>query len=182
MNDENRNGPDAVTFLENQHAEIRRLFDELQRPGGDRGEVFGCLVRLLAVHETAEEMIVHPQLRNEPAGDAVVEQLLDEENRAKRMLADLEDMGVDDPRFEAEAATLRAAVLAHAEHEELHEFPLLRAVETPAMLQHMTEQLEIAESMAPTHPHPHGPDGALGNLLVGPFVSMADRVRDALRR
>jgi hypothetical protein len=25
-----------------------------------------------------------------------------------------------------------------------------------------------------------GPDGAVGNLVVGPFVAVADRIRDAL--
>ena len=29
-------------------------------------------------------------------------------------------------------------------------------------------------------PHPHGPSGPVGNLLVGPFAAMVDKVRDAL--
>jgi hypothetical protein len=44
----------------------------------------------------------------------------------------------------------------------------------------MTGAIKVAERMAPTHPHPHGPDGPIGNLLVGPFVGMVDRVRDAI--
>jgi hypothetical protein len=45
----------------------------------------------------------------------------------------------------------------------------------------MTSELEVAEAMAPTHPHKMAPESAAGNLLVGPFVAMVDRVRDALR-
>ncbi|MBV8981501.1 MAG: hypothetical protein JO086_11425 [Acidimicrobiia bacterium] len=45
----------------------------------------------------------------------------------------------------------------------------------------MGKQLQMAEKMAPTHPHPHGPEGALGNLVIRPFVVMVDKVRDALK-
>ncbi|MCA1672167.1 MAG: hypothetical protein LC799_08180 [Actinobacteria bacterium] len=41
--------------------------------------------------------------------------------------------------------------------------------------------LESAEARAPRHPHPHGPESALGNILVGPFVAVVDRVHDTLR-
>jgi hypothetical protein len=37
----------------------------------------------------------------------------------------------------------------------------------------------MAEGMAPTRPHKAAPESAVGNLLVGPFVAMVDRVRDA---
>jgi hemerythrin superfamily protein len=139
-------------------------------------------VRLLAVHETAEEIAIHPDVRRAGSGDAIVEQRLGEEAEAKRMLAELEKMGVDDPRFSAGLATFEAAVVDHAEREEQEEFPLLYEVHAEDVLRRMTSQLKMAEWMAPTHPHPHGPEGAIGNVLVGPFVSVVDRVRDALRR
>ena len=44
----------------------------------------------------------------------------------------------------------------------------------------MGEAILIAETVAPTHPHPHGPQTALGNLVFGPFVAIADRVRDKI--
>jgi hemerythrin superfamily protein len=175
--------PDVVEFLEAQHDEIRTLFADLRSASAaDKGDVFQCLVRLLAVHETAEEMAVHPAVRRAEGGDAIVQRRLDEESEAKQMLADLEDMGVDDPRFSASLAAFEQAVLGHAEQEEQQEFPLLYEVHDEEVLRGMTSQVKVAEAMAPTHPHPHGPESATGNLLVGPFVSMVDRVRDALRR
>jgi hypothetical protein len=45
----------------------------------------------------------------------------------------------------------------------------------------MRTSLEAAEAMAPTHPHPHGAESAVGNMVVGPFVAVVDKVRDALR-
>lgn len=49
------------------------------------------------------------------------------------------------------------------------------------MLERMGSAARLAESFAPTHPHPHGPDSALGNIAVGPMVAVIDRTRDALR-
>lgn len=174
--------PDAVEFLEHQHEEIRALFKDLRNAGkAEKAEVFQCLVRLLAVHETAEEMVIHPHARAAETGDAIVKIRLGEESEAKQMLADLEKMGVDDPKFDAQLKAFERAVLDHAEHEEDEEFPLLYEVHDETVVRRMTAQLKLAQGMAPTHPHPHGPDTAIGNLLVGPFVSVVDRVRDALK-
>jgi hemerythrin superfamily protein len=55
---------DAVELLMDQHEQIRGLLQEVDKAKGDRRvEAFGRLRRLLAVHETAEEEIVHPVAR-----------------------------------------------------------------------------------------------------------------------
>jgi hypothetical protein len=61
-------------------------------------------------------------------------------------------------------------------------FWLMRRVKkrsSSAKLKRMKKAVELAESIAPTRPHP-GIESAAGNLLAGPFVSMVDRTRDAL--
>lgn len=172
---------DAITFLELQHEEIRRMFAQVQQATPDqRAEVFQCLVRLLAVHETAEEQVIHPAARRAADAETVVQARLDEESAAKQALADLEKMGVDDPKFDEALNTFRLMVDQHASNEESQEFPLVRAASDDATLATMGDQLRLAEKVAPTHPHPHGPDGAIGNMVVGPFVAVADRVRDVL--
>jgi hypothetical protein len=96
------------------------------------------------------------------------------------LLSDLEKMGVESSGFEDALDTLVSAVNRHAEHEESEVFPLLREHVDAESLQKMASALAAAEAVAPTHPHPRGPEGAVGNLVVGPFVAIADRVRDAL--
>ncbi|MBX3287042.1 MAG: hemerythrin domain-containing protein [Actinobacteria bacterium] len=173
---------DATAFLERQHEEIRRLFNQVQQAGAeDKAEAFQCLVRLLAVHETAEEEVLHPAARRAGGGEAVAEARLAEESAAKQQLADLEEMGPTAPEFDEALAAFRAEVDRHAANEEAEEFPLVRASTDADTRAAMAEQLEAAEAIAPTHPHPHGPEGALGNLVVGPFVAIADRVHDAMR-
>lgn len=172
----------AVALLLRQHEEIRRLFRKVEtNTGPRREEAFERLRRLLAVHETAEEEVVHPLVRtSSPRGDEIVDARLEEENQGKRMLRDLERMGTDDPSFPPMFARFRAAVLEHAEHEEREEFPILRQ-RSEAELRGLAAAIKAAEAMAPTHPHP-GVESALANFVLGGFVSVTDRVRDLARR
>jgi hemerythrin superfamily protein len=172
----------ATTFVRRQHDQIRELFDAVEQADAEeRAEAFEPLVRLLAVHETAEEMVVYPAAAEGEAGKEIVEQRKAEEDQAKKALADLERMDPSTAEFLAAFQAFRADVLAHAEAEELEVFPLLTEVADTDELKRMTLELEVAEGMAPTHPHKTAPESRVGNLLVGPFVGMVDRVRDAIR-
>ncbi|MEO3798627.1 hemerythrin domain-containing protein [Nonomuraea sp. B1E8] len=174
---------DVIDLLQAQHGMIRDLFDEVeQAPAGGRDEAFSRLVRMLAVHETAEEEIVHPYARRTiDGGDAVVDDRLAEENEAKEMLSRMDQAGPDAPGFMQNLAMLRAAVEAHARSEERYEFLQLRAHTSQAQRRGMAAGVKAAEAMAPTHPHP-GTESAVKNVLVGTPVAMMDRVRDVVRQ
>lgn len=173
---------DVVDLLFAQHQEVTRLFAQVQGGHQGREEAFQRLVRLLAAHETAEEEVVYPALRSTgEAGERIAEARKAEESDAKESLADLEKLGVGGEGFDRQFEAFRQEVLDHAEAEEQQVFPLLRRSFDSDKLIKMRSTLETAERMAPTHPHPHGPESAIGNLVVGPFAAIADRVRDALR-
>jgi hemerythrin superfamily protein len=139
-------------------------------------------VNLLAVHETAEEMVVYPTVRDSgPDGERIADARTAEESEAKHALAELERTDIDSAEFATRLQAFQRLVETHAGNEEREVFPLLRETQTPEQLRKMAEYVERAERAAPTHPHPHGPESATGNLLVGPFVGIVDRVRDALR-
>ena len=174
-------GEDVIDLLERQHREIRALFEELATADGDRRtEAFHELVRLLAVHETAEEEVVHPEVGWLTNGDAIVEARLGEEHRAKALLSTLTEIGPEAEGFDTLLIELRDDVLAHAEHEEREEFPLLREALTPERLHAMAATARIAETIAPTRPHP-GVESAMANLILGPPAAIMDRARDAIR-
>ncbi|GAA1674920.1 hemerythrin domain-containing protein [Nonomuraea maheshkhaliensis] len=180
---ETRAETDVIDLLQAQHGMIRDLFDEVeQAPANQRGEAFTRLVRLLAVHETAEEEIVHPFARHAiDGGDGVVDDRLAEENEAKRLLSRMDEAGPDAPDFMPNLLMLRAAVEAHARSEERYEFAQLRAHTSEAQRRAMAMGVKAAEAMAPTHPHP-GTESATKNLLVGTPIAMMDRVRDTIRK
>jgi hemerythrin superfamily protein len=173
---------DVVDLLRAQHGRIRDLFDEVMHPRErDRQDAFAELVRLLAVHETAEEEIVHPAARKLPGGEGIVDDRLAEEREAKELLSELDGMDTDDPRFLKSVDKLRMDVLAHARAEERYEFDRLRSQFSPTQLKGFAAAVRAAESTAPTHPHP-GVETAAKNLLAGPVAAVVDRVRDMIRK
>jgi hemerythrin superfamily protein len=173
---------DVVDLLIHQHSQIRDLFDEVENTlGQDRKNAFDRLVRLLAVHETAEEEIIHPLARHTlPGGEEIVDDRLEEEHRAKEKLARIEGMDPETPQFLTELDKLRIAVLTHARAEERYEFPRIRDELGDAQRRGLAAAVKIAEAIAPTHPHP-GVESATKNLLAGPAMALADRVRDLIR-
>jgi hemerythrin superfamily protein len=176
-----RSGNDVVSFLKQQHDQIKTLFqDVLSSSGDERKDAFVRLRRLLAVHETAEEEIVHPRAKSVLSdGDSVVGDRLEEENKAKQVLAELESIDVDSPQFESAFRAFQADVLEHAESEEKFEFAQLADALDEAELGRMQTAARAAEAMAPTRPHP-GVESKSANMLAGPFAAMLDRARDVL--
>ena len=174
---------EVIAFLEAQHALIEDMFDEVLYASDPqaREKPFIELRQLLAVHEAAEEMLVHPRVRRDfDGGDAIVDALLNEEHDAKEQLSRIENIDVTSQQFIDELSQLREAVLAHAEHEESEEFPKLQRELDANDLKRMGTAVRAAEAIAPTRPHA-GVESAKLNFAVGPFVSMLDRARDAIQ-
>ncbi|MEE2851959.1 MAG: hemerythrin domain-containing protein [Actinomycetota bacterium] len=174
---------EVVAFLKAQHNLIEDMFDQVLHATDPkaREEPFATLRQLLAVHETAEEMVVHPRVRREDddAGDAIVDARLEEEHEAKELLSAIEKLDVTSEEFIAELTKLRSAVLEHARHEEDEEFPVLKRKVDTDDLKRMGAAVRAAEAIAPTRPHP-GVESAKLNFALGPFASMLDRARDLI--
>ena len=85
-------GSDVVGYLEGQHERVKGWFEKVLASSGEkRRHAFYELRRLLAIHETAEEEIVHPAARRALAdGEQIVRERLREENEAKKILAELD--------------------------------------------------------------------------------------------
>ena len=173
-------GLDVIAFLKEQHEQVKELFEQVRRSSGaEREQAFHALRRLLAVHETAEEEILHPAARKVlPNGDAVVDALLTQENEAKKVLAGLEALDVHSTEFQTSFDMLERSVLVHARTEETEEFDRMATALEPERLEKMRKAVEFAEKVAPTRPHP-GVESAAANVLAGPFAAMIDRTRDA---
>ncbi|HEX5541520.1 MAG TPA: hemerythrin domain-containing protein [Micromonospora sp.] len=172
---------DVVDLLKSQHEQIKSLFSQIKSAQGtQKRDRFHELVRLLAVHETAEEQVVHPEAR-QSAGDQVIQARLREEKEAKQALSELYDMGVDNPQFDSKMDAFAKAVIEHAEREEREEFPKLREQVSNDRLRQMAAAVGAAERMAPTRPHPKAGESATANMLAGPPLAIFDRARDAIR-
>ncbi|MFI9215822.1 hemerythrin domain-containing protein [Streptomyces werraensis] len=181
--DDRSRDDDVVSLLMRQHGDIRNLFDEVEATSGEeRRDAFRRLVRLLAVHETAEEEVVHPFVRRSVAGgQEIVEDRLKEEREAKELLAVLDDMDPDGPDFLPKLIELRRDVQMHARAEERYEFIHIRRSTDVTDLAAMAKAIKAAEAMAPTRPHP-GVESGAKNMALGPVAALMDRTKDTVRK
>ncbi|MFD5004668.1 hemerythrin domain-containing protein [Streptomyces mutabilis] len=181
--DDRAKDDDVVALLMRQHGDIRNLFDEVEATQGEeRRDAFRRLVRLLAVHETAEEEVLHPFARKSfPGGEQVVKERLAEEKAAKETLAALDETDTDDPKFMPQLLKLRKDVQAHARAEERYEFTHIRRSADATDLAAMAKAIKAAEAMAPTRPHP-GVESGAKNMALGPVAALMDRTKDAVRK
>jgi hypothetical protein len=173
---------DVVDLLLQQHMRVRDLMAEVMARSGDqRRAAFRELVRLLSVHEAAEEEVVHPALRRHAAaGDAIADDRLQEEHDAKELLEQLDGMDPDAPDFMPLFLRMREAVITHAVSEQRYEFNNLRHKAGQSELRGMRLLVQAAEKVAPTHPHA-GVESATANIVVGTPTAIIDRARDAIR-
>src|SRR5438270_1577503 len=110
----------AIELLLEQHQQVRSLFKDLKSATGkELEEKFQMLVRMLAVHETAEGEVIWPTVRTKvPGGDGLAKPRLEEEGKAKTALSELEKIGPGGEGFDGKLKVFNAMVEEHATHEE----------------------------------------------------------------
>jgi len=172
---------DVIRVLLQQHARIRELFADVKTADGDHKQhAFDELRALLAVHETAEEMVLRP-VTKKTAGDDVADARNKEEAEANEVLAQLEKLDVGGTEFDTRLMEFEKAVDEHAEAEESQEFPAILSQCDDDQRQTMGKHLRAAEGIAPTHPHPSTAGSTTAQYAVGPIASLVDRTRDAIK-
>ncbi|MEV6101313.1 hemerythrin domain-containing protein [Nocardia sp. NPDC051981] len=173
---------DVIALLEEQHTQVKTLLREVEAASGEaKRRPFEDLVRLLAVHESAEEQVVHPASRRAEVAGEVVDDRLQEEDEAKHVLAELYELGVTHDQFAGKFREFAGSVIEHAEMEEKEEFAQLRRSLSGQDSARLATAVRFAEAVAPTRPHPHAGESATANVVFGPPLALFDRVRDAVR-
>jgi len=172
---------DIIRMLLEQHVLIRETFRLLKDASGEtKQQLFDDLRTLLAVHETAEEMVLRPVSRH-CTGDQVADARNEEEQRANEVLGQLEQMDVDSFEFDTMLNAFEEAVVHHSDIEEKVEFQaVLRDIDADQR-RDLGARLAAAEKVAPTHPHPGVAGSPPKEAVAGPFLSIVDRVKDALK-
>lgn len=163
---------DVVDLLVQQHTRIRDLFNQVESSASAaRANAFHRLVWLLAVHEAADEQVVHPLTRRHVYGGShIVADRLAEERRTRQQLAALERTGAEAPEFPLLLTEFRATVLEQANHEEAYEFRYLRRDVPPGELRALSAAVRTAEAVTPAHQN------------TGNTPSLFDRTKDLARK
>jgi ADP-heptose:LPS heptosyltransferase/hemerythrin superfamily protein len=164
---------DIIELLTTQHREVEQRWTMLQEArqagtGGPSGDLGREIVALLSGHDALETRLLYPELRAQDGdeGRELAEHGLEEHEEVRELLSRMDGK---DPADEAVFATFQeclAAVMAHVQEEEGRIFPLLRASVGQDRLLDLGRQASAMDGMAPTHPHPHTPDGTLGATVA----------------
>lgn len=142
---------DVVEVLSDQHQRLRQLCADVRASSGDdKKRLFGELAHLVHMHELGERTVVHPVTRDHTFGGGAViaETCAVSEDRVAREIAELQDLGVDHPAFDAKFAAFRDVVLDHAAYEERDEFPRLRQYISTQRLHMMASELRNVQTMS----------------------------------
>lgn len=180
MNDKLRED-DVVSLLRRHHEMMREMFKELDKASGPRrAEAFQRLARMMAMHEAAEEEVVHPFVREHiKGGEQIARERIREEDEAKTILTELMERGPEDRSFQAGCKRLREMMLKHYEAEEREEFPKLVKESTEADRRTMGEAIKAAaQAVTPTESRLGSPDAS----RLGSPEAIMERTREVIRR
>jgi hemerythrin superfamily protein len=114
----------AIDLLEQQHREVKTLFNRYEKATAlvEKRRLFEQIADDLAVHTAIEEKHFYPATRSARTQD-LLQEAAEEHLQAKRIIADLLEMDVDDARFDAKMTVLREELDHHVEKEESELFP-----------------------------------------------------------
>jgi hemerythrin superfamily protein len=140
---------DVVELIRQQHAQVRQTMETIVNgPADGRGSVFEELASTIKAHETAEQTVVYPALRQMgDDGARVADARVAEEETASKALAELQAMDASSAAFADKFSSFRADVEAHASSEEAEVLPLIMKRDAGDRRQ-MAEAFNAAESKA----------------------------------
>ncbi|MEV5385468.1 hemerythrin domain-containing protein [Streptomyces sp. NPDC052721] len=174
-------GENAVDLLIRQHRQIRLGFLKAALPGPWRSRNFHQLMRLLAVHEAAEEAHVHPVARRAlRQGRELAARRRHEEKAAKELLIALWRTGPDGRGYLRRLNEARRMITQHAAREEREEFKALRQAVSVPRLRMLGAEVKLTQAYAPTRPH-RWVNNEATNKLAAPVLGPVDRALDAVR-
>jgi hypothetical protein len=133
---------DAVRLLEEQHHEVKSLFEEFDssRDDGAKLRVFEAIADSIAIHVNIEERCFYPAVRARQTEEEV-EQAYDEHLEIKRLLADAM-RSTGELGFDIKVAALKGAVERHVAEEESDLFPSVRMLMTADQRETLGEEME----------------------------------------
>jgi iron-sulfur cluster repair protein YtfE (RIC family) len=136
---------DALELLEQDHAKVKKLFEQAE--DADQKEqraVFTQIKTELEVHTYIEETVFYPAMQRYNELKDMVAESLEEHNKVKTLLKEMEGMSGED--FEDKLEELIDNVEHHAEDEEESKmFPKVRELVSAAELDKLGAQLQAAK-------------------------------------
>jgi len=137
---------DALALLKSDHEKVKGLLSQLEktteRGVKTRQELFATIKGELAVHETIEEEIFYPELKNHPKAKDIVLEGFEEHHVVDLLMGELESLDVEDESWGAKAIVMKENIEHHIEEEEGEMFKTARSVFDKAELEDLGARME----------------------------------------
>jgi hemerythrin-like domain-containing protein len=135
----------AITMLTEDHRNVKRLLDELEdtteRGVKTRKELFGRIKEMLTVHETIEEEIFYPALRDHPRTKEIALEGYEEHDVVDTIMGELATLPPDDETWGPKATVMIENLRHHIEEEEGEMFDGARRVFDDDELRELGERM-----------------------------------------
>jgi hemerythrin-like domain-containing protein len=123
---------DAVQLLKEDHDKVKKILEDLdsttERGVKTREELFTKIKRELEVHESIEEEIFYPALKEHPKAKELVLEAYEEHHVVDMVMAEIADVPFDDETWGAKCTVMKENVEHHIEEEEGEMFKQARQV------------------------------------------------------
>ncbi len=143
---------DAVTLLKQDHDEVKKIMEKLdkttERGVKTRDELFTKLRFEMTIHETIEEEIFYPALKEHPKAKEVVLEGYEEHHVVDLIMGELSETPYDDETWGAKFAVMKENIEHHIEEEEGDMFKKARSILSKAELEELGSQMEHRKSTA----------------------------------
>ncbi|HUF58294.1 MAG TPA: hemerythrin domain-containing protein [Actinomycetota bacterium] len=120
----------AITLLEEDHRKMKKLLSEMEstteRGVKTREELFTTVKDELTVHETIEEEIFYPALKEHPKTKEITLEAYEEHHVVDMVMAEIEGVPYDDERWGAKFKVMKENIEHHIEEEEKEMFKQAR--------------------------------------------------------
>lgn len=132
QDDEDDASTDAIELLEQDHADVKDLFDQYDELADNEGSeadkqaIAQEICTMLTVHATIEEELFYPAARDALKEDDLVDEAVVEHASAKDLIAQIEGMEPNDDLYDAKVKVLGELIDHHVEEEEGEMFPKVR--------------------------------------------------------
>jgi len=137
---------DAFEMLEEDHENVKKLLSELEdtteRGVKTREELFAKIKQEMLVHETLEEEILYPTLKEHDKTKEVSLEGYEEHHVVNEIMAELEETPVEDERWAAKFAVMKENIEHHIEEEEDEMFKKARQVLDQEEIEALGERMQ----------------------------------------
>jgi hemerythrin superfamily protein len=139
---------DALELLKQDHQKVKELFEQAEdsEVGTEQKRIFTQIKTELETHARIEESVFYPAMQKHEQLKEMVREALEEHQKVKSLLTEMESLLDDSEEFESKLGELIEDVEHHAEEEEEGKmFPKVREIVDRATLNKLGQELEAAK-------------------------------------